>query len=355
MIKFFKKKEKKKIIISPSRLILFSKNLMFKPISSQIIYIENSFHPQVNKFIVENHEEISLLFSKKGYHFCYIPFLKQNRLTTEVIEYYYPNLDENMIKLNQEKDITIDYDDFLLETLENESLHSGLLRYKKTTEKNYLFSYLEFTSFTESELWEQITVYLDYIKDNYVFYSIEEPEKEDIADFEFPLEAKRLVAEVKERIEKLKKIGINEIMINSLLLSDTVISRMRISKDYRIYLTDYNNKEIVMSPLPKAIFFLFLKHPEGILFKHLSEYKDELKRIYLKLTSRSESKDILESLNDVTDSTKNSINEKCSRIREAFVKKFDESLAKYYFITGDRATPKKIILDRKLVNFECDI
>ena len=71
MIKFFKKKEKKKIIISPSRLILFSKNLMFKPISSQIIYIENSFHPQVNKFIVENHEEISLLFSKKGYHFCY--------------------------------------------------------------------------------------------------------------------------------------------------------------------------------------------------------------------------------------------------------------------------------------------
>lgn len=369
MINFFKNKKKiaitptpipfdediKKTNFPPPRLIRFDNKLIFKPVSSQVIYIENSFQPQVNKFIVQNFENICQLFSKKGYVFCYIPLLNQNKLTTEVIEYYHPDLDKRTINHYTEEDKTIGYDDLLLKTKDSRGLFSGLIRYKGKTEDTYLFSYFEFTRHTVKELWTEITTYSNNIGDGTVFYSFPEPEKNDLADFNFPFEAKILVEEIKERIERLKKIGINEVILKSLLISDTKISRMNISKDYRIYLIDYNNKEIVMPPLPKAIFFLFLKHPEGILFKHLSEYKNELKQIYLKLTPRSESKDILESLNDVTDSTKNSINEKCSRIREAFVKEFDESLAKYYFITGDRATPKKIILDRKLVNFECDI
>lgn len=369
MIKLFRKKKKnispqslspfgdnsKKITISPPIFITFDEGLMFTPVSNQIIYIENSFQPQVNKFINENFDEINKLFDEKGYALCYIPFINQDKLTAEAIEYHYPNLDKTRINLNQGKNTAISYDDFLLRTAESQTLQSGFLRYKEKNEKGYQFSYFQFTAFSDNELWKQTATYISKVRDIGAFYSLGKPEREDIADFEFPFEAKKLVGEIKERIEKLKKIGISEIMLNSLLLPKAEVSRMRISSDYRIYLTDYGNKEIVMSPLPKAIFFLFLKHPEGILFKHLSEYKDELKQIYSKLTSRSESNDILDSINDVTDSTKNSINEKCSRIREAFIKEFDESLAKNYFITGERATPKKITIDRDLVTFECNI
>ena len=48
----------------------------------------------------------------------------------------------------------------------------------------------------------------------------------------------------------------------------------------------------------------------------------------------------------------NSINEKCARVRAAFVSQFDESLAKYYYIDGKRGEAKKIILDRKLLEWK---
>ena len=48
----------------------------------------------------------------------------------------------------------------------------------------------------------------------------------------------------------------------------------------------------------------------------------------------------------------NSINEKCARIRAAFVNKFDEHLAKNYYITGNRGGVKKITLPRDLVVWE---
>ena len=58
------------------------------------------------------------------------------------------------------------------------------------------------------------------------------------------------------------------------------------------------------------------------------------------------------SINDVTDPTKNAINEKCSRIREAFVKHFDEQIAKNYFITGTRSEPKKIYPSKRFNHME---
>jgi len=58
------------------------------------------------------------------------------------------------------------------------------------------------------------------------------------------------------------------------------------------------------------------------------------------------------SINDITDATSNSINEKCSRIKEAFVSKVDNRIAMPYYINGNRHEPKKIILDRSLVIFE---
>ena len=66
-------------------------------------------------------------------------------------------------------------------------------------------------------------------------------------------------------------------------------------------------------------------------------------------------RDMKKSINDVTDPTKNAINEKCSRIREAFVKHFDEQIAKNYFITGTRSEPKKIILPRDLIMWKTEV
>ncbi|GHT45364.1 hypothetical protein FACS189440_01230 [Bacteroidia bacterium] len=47
----------------------------------------------------------------------------------------------------------------------------------------------------------------------------------------------------------------------------------------------------------------------------------------------------------------NSINEKLSRIREAFVKNIAEEYAKFYYVSGERGDVKRIRLDKKLVDY----
>ena len=57
-------------------------------------------------------------------------------------------------------------------------------------------------------------------------------------------------------------------------------------------------------------------------------------------------------MNDVTNPIKNSINEKCARIREAFLTRFDERLAQHYIITGKRGEPKRIPLSQDIIIWE---
>ena len=54
------------------------------------------------------------------------------------------------------------------------------------------------------------------------------------------------------------------------------------------------------------------------------------------------------SIEDLVDSTKNSVNEKCSRVKAAFVSRFCEALARQYYIAGGGGEAKSIALDRAL-------
>ncbi|MFA7049190.1 MAG: hypothetical protein WC195_07050, partial [Bacteroidales bacterium] len=126
-------------------------------------------------------------------------------------------------------------------------------------------------------------------------------------------------------------------------------SRLKITSDYKIYLMDYGLKEVTMSPLPKALFLLFLHHPEGILFKELPRYRTELMNIYRQLSMRENPDKAAESIRRMTDPYDNSVNEKCSMIRAAFLKVIADDLAGQYYITGYRGEPKRILLNRELV------
>ena len=161
-----------------------------------------------------------------------------------------------------------------------------------------------------------------------------------------------LIEEVRERILKLRQRGISQYILEQLIHPDDRLSKMVITKDYRIILPDYNNMEIKMEPLVKAVYLLFLDHPEGILFKRLPDYREELTRIYVKLRPTGLTDRALRSIEDVTNPVLNSINEKCARIRGAFVGQFDDHIARHYYIDGLRGEPKKITLPRDLVLWE---
>ena len=130
------------------------------------------------------------------------------------------------------------------------------------------------------------------------------------------------------------------------------LSRLTITKENNLLLTDYENKEVKLEPIVKAVYLLFLNHPEGMAFKCLPDYREELTRIYVKLKPLGLNDRVIRSIEDVTNPLLNSINEKCSRIRAAFTTIVDASLLDQYIIIGKSGEAKKISLPRDLVVWE---
>ena len=160
-----------------------------------------------------------------------------------------------------------------------------------------------------------------------------------------------LLGEVKDMVRKLRSYGVQMADIAAVLHEDDPMPELVITHNYRILIGE-KRQEIKMEPLVKAVYLLFLKHPEGILFKHLPDYRKELTEIYVKLKPYGLSDRVVQSIEDVTNPLLNSINEKCARIRGAFVGQFDNHLAKHYYIDGLRGEVKKIALPRDLVVWE---
>jgi hypothetical protein len=165
-------------------------------------------------------------------------------------------------------------------------------------------------------------------------------------------ETLNLIDEIETRVARLVEKGVSKHILEQIVAKPEVVSRMVITRDNSIILTDYNNMEIVMTPLVKAVYLLFLRHPEGIVFKHLADYREELINIYKDIKGTPPDSKMIQSIIDITNPTKNSINEKVARIREAFVTRFDEHLAVNYIIHGERGGLKRIPLHREFVTWQ---
>ena len=150
-------------------------------------------------------------------------------------------------------------------------------------------------------------------------------------------EIRRLVAELRASGRSdllLRAIGSSVLEELRLEAAKARLSRLRITSDYRMFLVDYANREIEMTPVHKAVYLLFLNHPEGIEFKKLSDHRDELLHYYMETSRMMDKEKIIESVNHLTDPLDNAINEKCSRIKKVFLSLMDEYSASYYFISG---------------------
>ena len=160
-----------------------------------------------------------------------------------------------------------------------------------------------------------------------------------------------LFEEIKERLLQLRNSGISESEIASLFIVEMPLKKLIVSRNYRIFLGD-ERVEVHMEPLMKSVYLLFLKHPEGINFKDMPDYREELARIYDRVRPWGLTDRAMQSIEDVTNPLLNSINEKCARIRKVFASMLDRSIAEEYYIKGDRGRAKKISLPRELVVWE---
>ena len=157
-----------------------------------------------------------------------------------------------------------------------------------------------------------------------------------------------------DEIEAIKvKYGITIEELEAVLSYRVKLSHLRITRHKEIILDDFDHRKVKMDALTKSIFLLYLKHPEGIRYKELCDYRSELEEIYLSISGRSDMDSIRKSIDDLTDPiTSNSINEKVSRAKKAFREVVDVRIARFYYIDGRQGAAKRIALDRSLVIWE---
>ena len=338
------------------------KDLPFIPTSQELIYVENYYDERINTIIQGNLEYIQKCLDGSRYfssRFVYLPNLIEELSHEEsAIKYFAPSV--------KEKNLTSNF------RIKSNSLlnymavpeHRGNItpcfaRYVGEDSGCSLFECVGFDpedDIDEKEFLKLLCSAFDHypMSPGPVYHYVKD-KKSDIeqdADARFEESAKLLLKEVEERITKLRKIGVSQWALEQLVKPELKYSRLVITKDYRIVLPDYQNMEIKMEPIVKAVYLLFLKHPEGITFKCLPDYREELAEIYTKLRPMGLTDKALQSIEDVTNPLLNSINEKCARIRGAFLGEFDEYMAKYYYIEGKRGEAKKISLPRDLVVWE---
>lgn len=346
--------------------ILLNLDFPFKPDIHDVIYVENEYNPIVNEYIEKHYDELQEKFRLKNVNFIYMPRLRGSLVNNDELRYMFPYVT---------KDASFVYGDLPIESIirqharEGEIVEPALLHRIEFPDdvKSYYLSYRSLVPNSKVSLSDQFEWYIQHLTLAYgagrVFFHLAKPEKDDDrADFYFndddskdlfALKSdKALTEEIRERVKELRRRGVQQYMLRELIEEKPTLSRLVVDEEFRIFLPDYNNIEITMAPLPKAVYILFLLHPEGIPFKKLDYCFPELHDLYRYISNREIEENIFKSIGDITDPTKNSINEKCSRIREAFLKHFDTTYAQYYYITGKRGEPKRITLPRELVDLQ---
>ena len=164
-----------------------------------------------------------------------------------------------------------------------------------------------------------------------------------------------LLDEVKEKVRKLKTYGVDDAEIMAAMNEEELFPQLIVTQDYKVVLAGEKNVEVEMEPLVKAVYLLFLSHPEGIVLKCLPDYQKELTELYLLLRPYGLTSRVKKSIMDVTNPTQNSINEKCARIRKLFSSVLPQSVSQYYTISGKRGEVKKIDLVRANVIWKCKL
>lgn len=159
----------------------------------------------------------------------------------------------------------------------------------------------------------------------------------------------RILSEIR-RLQEKYDVSIEELEV---ILGYTVrLSTLRITRSGRMFLPEYDNVEVKMPNISKALYFLYLRHPEGLRFKDIPDHKPELLQLYQGITGRDDPDEIGRSIDLLADPFGNALNVNASRIKTAFRNVVSDRIARFYYLSGSAGEEKKVPLDRDLVIWE---
>lgn len=161
--------------------------------------------------------------------------------------------------------------------------------------------------------------------------------------------AQEILAEI-NRLLEVYGLTLEELEV---IIGYTVkLSKMKITRNGGIIMTDFGNTEIKMDHLTKMVYFFYLRHPEGVRFKEVDDYREELLHIYMGITGRDNPEEIRNSVTGHIAPYGSGLRISASRIKKAFRDQFGEKVAKFYCLEGKKGGPYSIAIDRDYVIWE---
>lgn len=347
------------------------------------IYVEDSFNPTLNELITTHFDDITRQLNEVDVQFIYLPHVLLNNDIREIIGYNRPQLlqEFNQLSISDiyqklKSDLALQFQGEGLIWIENR-LHTQLKSFSLNAQDELHTQLHEFTRLIAQQpnpldLYDEIYLYKENYEtvilqdtEDYETFILQDTEYDSLQEnkilcshvdeLHFETEAFELANEIREKIRKLEESGalylLNDIL-EKVLVKKPQLSTLFITNDFRFFLKEYEMREVKMAPLSKALYLLFLRHPEGIKFKDLIDYRDELLSIYKNVTTHESTGKAMASIIAMTDPLNNSVNEKCSRIRAAFLEVIADELAQNYYVVGYKGEAKTITLDRSLVVFQ---
>ena len=305
----------------------------FEADKSQVIYFDSGSSHELNLFVRLNLRELKALFFRWKLEFCYMPAIFEDEAgLRDKILYRIPWLKE------------VDYEHIQkLEAVQASMIEE--LTQAKTTDAEVVFrdgqdKVLIKIDISNPRLYREqfehiARTYGQKVSRDLYAHAAEDP---DIINLFRTLLEKKPKGVVRELIERE-------------LAKEDVLSRVVIKKNCNIVLPEYN-RTIRLHPIEKTLFFLYLRHPEGIAFKDLVDYKAELYHIYGHLTNQSDLAKISATIDRLFELDSNAVNEHRSRLKSAFEREFDSALAQQYYITGKKGETMNITIPREYVNWE---
>lgn len=327
----------------------YKSRLPFVPRTNQVIYFDHSMlsmkSPELLDYFTAHYDEVYNLFRRANLEFCFLPVLAPGMQIRKIYRYFNPNAGEVEIYQFEERLMGGQFLQYIAADAHDYDSTPGLVRYLGTgfdTADCYVFSYTSLRPDRQDGfMLGQLYAYIDRYGVNDAFKG----------GGDVSINQDGTMSEVERMVEIIRNSNIGNIVLRQLIPQNARLSRLRINGS-RIFMTDYGNLEITMPALSKALFLFYLRHPEGVPFKYLADYQDELYHIYASFASVEDVAKMRQSISDMVNPFSNSVNEKASRVKRAFTNHFDDTISRFYYITGRAGEAKRIVLPRDLVEWK---
>ncbi len=326
----------------------------FNTNETMVIFFDLGNNPIINQYIKSNIESIKQRFSEQYKNFVYLPSIEFSKINQELLNFYIPYLDatafnfrllENEIGKVFSDDPKISYKTDYQNILDyfgySKDIKCGLLFF------DYCNAYcIDCSDLTLKN--NQDSFFVDLLL--YFKTAREEEEQVDYMICNPPNHYENLdedaltkIREIQKQLSELKQNGqllfalpvLKELLENETNTIDIDSeNNLVIDENFRLLLPNFNNIEIQLSHLTKAIYVLFYNNPQGINIKNLYAYKKEIISIYAGISNQLDYDKMLQSIDDLIKPDSKAIYTHISRIKAAFYKQMDYKFADKFIVTS---------------------